>query len=1430
MKFKHYFCIVLFLLLSAFTAKASMVLHARKLNTNNGLPSNTVRCMYEDSQGFLWFGTINGLSRFDGNSFLNLQTGNYPAADLREGSIQLTDNRIYNLHEDRHDCLWVRTMAEHFSCFDLQKARFVDFTGNGQLRESYSDYFEASDGSVWLWQNGNGAICCTMDEQRNFNSSIYKTAAKNLPDDRVTFITEDLGGRIYIGTTRGLTMVYKGRSQIIDRTHSFKTAFTYRGTTFFVTENGVIYRMKSPARLIQAGAIQVPGIMVVSVVSVPARCIILTSEGGYDFDPATGKVTPDKDFAGIRNGNAYLDNKGKYWVYNHSGHLYRVTDDGLVKDLLLIPAGKMQFIDYERYDVEEASDGTIWISTYGNGLFAYHPQTEELEHFAASLDERGLISSDFLLGVLEDRSGGIWTSAEYSGLSRLTVDNSGVTQVFPSSPALLDRSNTIRTLARMQNGDILVGTRKGGLFTWNAAFNHKANNRELTTSVYAIATDRKGQTWWGTRGEGLNINGRWYRHSEDDPSSLAYNHIFSIHCDRKGRMWIGTFGGGLDLAVPDRTGGYKFRHFLTEQYGNRMVRYITEDGHGNLWVATGEGIVIFNPDELADDPKACRLFSYTNGKFCSNEIRCIFRDSKNRMWVGTAGGGLNLCRLSADNKTLEYTQYTTRQGLVNDVIQSIQEDKYGHLWVATEYGISRFSPEGTAFENHFFASETLGNAYSENCACKLDDGRLLFGTNYGIMVINPDKFRDTQAASPVILTALYVNGTRARSDAEDSPLDKALSYSKEIRLKSYQNSIRIMFSTLNYSDNSPKYKFYMENYDKDWNEPTSLDFADYKYLDPGTYILHVKASNGSGIWNKQETTLKIVVKPPFYASVWAFLIYIVIAGTAAWIGFRIFRNFIRLRNRINVEKGLTEYKLVFFTNISHEFRTPLTLMEGSLERLQRIPDLPLSVRQPLHGLEKSMNRMLRLVNQLMEFRKMQNGKLALSLEKTDVIAFLRDLFQDFKEAAAQKHIQYDFIPTVPTYTMFIDKEKLDKIVYNILSNAFKYTPSNGIIQLGIHIDENNKRQLRIEVSDTGVGIPKDKQKELFKRFMQSSFSGNSIGIGLHLTHELVLVHKGSITYKENEGGGSVFTVCIPTDKSVYKPGDFLIEDNVLLKEQHKEEAGQRKLPDTFTVEDVPVSPMNQQKILVIEDNEDIRQFLKEEIGHYFTVETAADGKEGFEKAKECDPDLIVSDVLMPGMDGFEVTRRLKTDIKTSHIPIILLTALSSESKHLEGIEAGADAYIPKPFSTKLLMARIFHLIEQREKLRKKFSTEPAIPQTTLCTNDRDKDFVDRLTVILNNNIADPGFTVDKFAQLMRFGRTVFYKKIRGVTGYSPNEYLRIMRMKKAAELLVSPENYTVAEVAYKVGINDPFYFSKCFKSQFGISPSAYKKGDSKEKE
>ena len=392
--------------------------------------------------------------------------------------------------------------------------------------------------------------------------------------------------------------------------------------------------------------------------------------------------------------------------------------------------------------------------------------------------------------------------------------------------------------------------------------------------------------------------------------------------------------------------------------------------------------------------------------------------------------------------------------------------------------------------------------------------------------------------------------------------------------------------------------------------------------------------------------------------------------------------------------------------------------------------------------------------------------------------------------AHKKNIDFAFIHDMPQLKAWIDLNNFDKVLMNVLSNAFKYTPSNGKIIFKVDVQEQ-KKQLCIQVIDTGLGIPKEKRAELFKRFMQSSFSHSSVGVGLHLTYGLINIHKGTISYNENEGGGSIFTVELPTDASVYEEKDFLVPNQ-----------------------------------LIIEDDNDVREFLKEEISHYFEVVAEADGISGFERAQTYDADLIICDVLMPGMTGFEVTKKLKNEFATSHIPIILLTALNMEEKYLEGIESGADAYITKPFSISLLLARISKLIEQRDKLREKFSNEPGMVHAAICTNNKDSKFLAKLNEMLNEHMVETEFSVDDYANLMGLGRTVFYKKVRGVTGYSPNEYLRVIRLKKAAELLLT-EDLTVSEISYKVGINDPYYFSKCFKNQFGIAPSVYQKNGGK---
>jgi signal transduction histidine kinase/ligand-binding sensor domain-containing protein/DNA-binding response OmpR family regulator len=1407
------FSLLLFYLYPAF---ASVEVRSNKLTTGDGLANNSIRYMSQDSKGFIWLGTLNGLSYYDGNSFVNI----YP--DIHN-PLSLADSRIRSIEEDPNGFLWISTMSSFISCYDLRHGRFVDFTGCNEYKKNYSKFFITSDNSVWLWHNQNGCRRIVYQDGK-FSSQTYKKELGNLPSDRVQFVLESAKGEVWIGTRKGLLKYRNGQTDNLDpQSQSWEHIIAYDQYTCIITDKNEIYRHTySTDKLEKVGSLAASfddNSRVTGNFLLADKWVLFTANGSYLLDIPTGKLSRYSDL-NIKNGAVTKDNKKNVWVHNYTGHLWYVdVTTGNIKPFQFLSSEHIGYIDVERYSIVHDSRDIIWITTYGNGLYAYELATGDLQHFTFDIGQSSHINSNYLQYVMEDRSGGIWVSSEFSGLSHLEILNKGTQRLHPSGENSSDRSNTIRMLFQTRNGNIYMANRMGSLYEYDPGLTKTIRREDFTHNVYSMNEDPEGNLWLGMRGTGLRIGAdKWYKNNSKDPNSLSNDQVFSIYRDRKGRMWLGTFGGGLNLAVKTKD-GYQFRHFLQDNYGEKRIRVIEEDKNGRMWVGTNNGIYIFHPDSLIASPKNYIIYNHVNGTFPNNEIRCLMNDHEGNMWIGTAGAGFAVCHPEGDYQHLTFNCYDIKDGLSNAVVQSIVQDKDNKMWIATEYGISRFTPATKQIENYFFSSYTLGNVYSENTACVSNDGKLLFGTNYGLVVLNADKIENLDKPTSVVFTGLQINGANMLPGVEDSPLQEAMPYINELNLKYYQQSFVISFSTFNYLNGVSKYSYCLPPYDTEWSSPSSLNFATYRNLPPGKYKLHVKACNAAGIWG-EENVMEIVIAPPFWKTTWAYLLYALLIAVAGYFSFRIIRNFNALRNRITVENQLTEYKLEFFTNISHEFRTPLTLIQGALERIVNMGNHSRDMQHSLKIMDKSTKRMLRLINQLLEFRKMQKNKLALSLEETDIIAFCYEIFLSFKDVSESKNMDFRFEPSHTSYKMPVDKGNLDKVIYNLLSNAFKYTPSNGKIIFKVEISEQ-KQQLCIQVTDTGVGIPKEKRNELFNRFMQSSFSHSSVGVGLHLTYGLVNIHKGTISYKENEGGGSVFTVELPANADVYEEKDFLIPNQILIEEEeqrHKEFIASDKTEEPAE----PSVPLNKRKVLIIEDDNDVREFLKEEIGQYFEVVAEADGISGFERAQTFDADLIICDVLMPGMTGFEVTKKLKNEFATSHIPIILLTALNMDEKYLEGIEAGADAYITKPFSVSLLLARVSRLIEQRDKLREKFSNEPGIVHSAICTNNKDSKFLAKLNEILNEHMIEAEFSVDDYANLMGLGRTVFYKKVRGVTGYSPNEYLRVIRMKKAAELLLT-EDLTVAEISYKVGINDPYYFSKCFKNQFGIAPSIYQK-------
>lgn len=1078
----------------------------------------------------------------------------------------------------------------------------------------------------------------------------------------------------------------------------------------------------------------------------------------------------------VPNGRVLTDNKGGKWIYNNTGILRKVVGDSLIT-LRLLP-NETNYIDYERFNIVEDNHGLVWISTYGKGLFVFNHDLNQGQHFVANEKGESPIASNYLLCITADRRDGVWVSAEYGGVSHLQVMDKGVVRIFPNGRENLDLSNVVRMVKKQRDGSVMVGTRDGCLYHYSADMAQMLVKSHFDSNIYSVVEMPQGRMWIGTRGKGIyGIPGLDFKNKK----------VFCLKPDDRGRMWIGTFGEGLSVAIP-RGEGYEVKTFFADSVGLNEVRCLAIDRKGMLWGGTSGGLFCVDPTRFAADGKGLRV--YKRG----SEIHDMLVDRQGRLWLTVPGEGL-VCMQDGNFRILDASQ-----GLINNMVQSVVETEDGNLWVSTQQGVSCWKAKDNSFDNYLFSRVMMGNVYNENSAVCLDDGRVLLGGNYGLTIINPSRISHVKGQTSVVFTS--------------HP------YSDEMTLSYEERSPKINFSTLDYSDvNNVKYTYWLEGYDSSWSVPSPTPWVNYQNLPFGSYRLHVKASYSDGIWGK-ESVLDISVEPPFYLSVWAWVFYALFLTVVIVMVVKSIREKNILKGKIKFERELIRYKLVFFTNIAHEFRTPLTLIQGSLEKEKRIMKTnhwQLELEKTVRTMDKSVQRMLRLIDQLLEFRKMQTGKLKLSLQETDVVMFVQGICKMFDDAAESKQIDFKFESQLPAYLMYLDQQKMDKVVFNLLSNAFKYTHAKGTISVSLSFTD----VMTIRVADTGVGIPQEKREQLFSRFMQSSYTGESFGIGLHLTHELVRTHHGEITYQENEGGGSVFVVTIPLQKDCYEASDFLVKDSPILKADLTKKRDGQEEKTTDAVPSAPSAPLNRRTILLIEDDNDVREFLLSELESCFDLKVASDGKAGIAMAKELDVDLIVSDVMMPGMNGFELTKRLKNSFETSHIPIILLTALSTDENVLEGTESGADAYITKPFSPQLLMARILQLLNQREILRQKFGKVPQEIRSAMLRNEQDSLFVKRLDSIVYSRLGEQDLSVDKVAGLLHLGRTIFYKKVRGTTGYTPNEYIRVIRLRKAAELLKESEK-NVSEVAYAVGFDNPYYFSKCFKEQFGMPPSQYR--------
>ena len=1387
-------------------------LRAEILTSRDGLGNNTVRHIMQDSKGYMWFCTLGGITRYDGYRFVNYSRN-------IDDEITLTDQAVRSSAEGPGGLIWVHGANDHVSCLDPATGRFLDFTGTGDYQHLYR-YMRILGQQVWIWGE-YGALCVVYDKGK-FHSQAFSLADGNLDDDRVIAVAADHNGHVWLSTAKSIYSIEgdKAVERLPGQSFQWLSTDPAAHTSAFVCTDGKVFTIKGKSTSPTLAA-TVPGIH--GLTDLPGQLVarhnlyIFTSGPAYRLDLRTGTLSRAESELNLLGGQVFTDEMGDHWVHNNSGRLVLVeSESGKVENLDIFPARMSHLLDMERIAISRDRQGRAWITTNGNGLFSFDLASRKARHFTEEDSIGGIIPSNELLNVRVDRDGTIWVGSDGTGASRVETPADLSALSLPGiPPATTAPANNYRLVKRLPGGDILIGNRSGDLYRYAANLDTLRWHKSYTSVVYDATEDSRGQLWLATRGGGIYVDDRNYAPGNSS-TDLPHRSVFVLREDRKGRMWIGTMGGGLALAERAADGGYTFRRFFNDTYGRRRIRDIFLDPQGRLWIGSNDGLIVLDPDEFIADQSKYHIYNIEHRNYRGDWVHCIAQGPDGSVWIGGNGIGVAICRDPSKPDDLQFEYIDADHGLANNTVLAMTP-LGDEMMVSTEYGASRVAADGTVVENYVLSSNSKANIYNSHALVSLGDTAMLIGSHGGLFEFDPFDTQSDKATLPTVeFTGMRVNGEQRLIEADTAAPGEI----PTLRLPHNQNNFEIDFSSLEFSTVNPSsYSYRLEPYDHDWSQPSRLNYASYKNMAPGSYTLRVRAARKDGQWGP-EASLRIIVEAPWYATWWARTVFALLALAAGIVIFLVLKRIESLRNRVKVEEQLTDYKLEFFTNISHEFRTPLTLMQVSLEKIHEVlgRDTNRDARRNLSGhlttLDRNSRRMMRLINELLTFRKVEKNKLTLHPEPTEVVGFVSEIFDSFKDEAQQKQLTFTIDRAIPALTIDVDRDSLDKIVHNLLSNAVKYTLQGGAVNFRVSVDDASRRFV-LQVRDNGIGIPADKKSQLFSRFMQSNFSQKSIGVGLHLTFGLVQLYGGSIRHDDNPGGGSIFTVEIPTD---------LEADEKFMEQKAVENQAPSKADETAVEEYATTAPAPETglKLLIIDDDADIREALSREFGQYFEVITAADGTSGLKAARENDVALIICDVMMPDMSGFEVTRRLKDDFATSHIPIIQLTALSNDESHIRGIETGADAYITKPFSLQFLKARAFKLIELRRVLQAKFSQSPSMPESELPLVSQDREFLERLNEVATREMGNSEFSADDFASALNMGRTIFFKKVKGVTGYGPKEYLRIMRMKKGAELLLTTD-LNISEIAYKVGMSDPAYFNRCFKAQFGKAPSLYQR-------
>ncbi|PST83018.1 hybrid sensor histidine kinase/response regulator [Pedobacter yulinensis] len=1282
----------------------------------NGLSYNSVICSVQDRRGFMWFGTKDGLNKFDGYTFkvFRNQAGN---------EFSLGSNFIHSLHEDRTGTLWVGTLRGLYR-YNTEKEDFtlLEATKSQDIRDIESD----AAGNLWYIAGDQ----LTRYHPRSGRLRTYPPARYF----NATSICVRKNGELWVSTTNGFLQHYDPRHE------------SFKAFNVFDRSRPVISRWVD--KIYDTGR---------------NSFLVGTSNQGIKlFDLTTF---------------SYQD----VITYNQDG-----TEI------------------YARDFIHRGGD-EYWAATE-SGLFIYNLATGAYRNLTKYRPDPYALSDNALYTLCKDREGGIWCGSYFGGLNYYAVPYAPFEKFFDTGSPRSLHGNAVREITDDAFGNIWIGTEDGGLNRLNpsttsfASFRPTGNSGIAHYNIHGLLANGN-ELWIGTFERGLDVmnihSGKVIRHyaAGPGPNDLKSNFIESIYGTRQGQVMVGTSMGAY---VYNRDAD----HFNLFRYFPANYHYcaFAEDGQGNLWAGSlRNGLLFYNART-----RASGRFSVDGGNknsLSNNSINGLFVDSNGDLWAATENG---LCRYR--KKTRDFEVFDKANGFPSNVFYKIAEDKHKNLWITTAGGLSAYALGTGRITNYSKANGLLSDQFNYNSGYTDKQGRMYFGSVNGLVRFSPDDFKTNTYTAPVYLTGLQIYNDEVPIGKEGSPLSKSINFTERIVLRHFESTFSIDFAALSYT--APEmtgYQYRMEGLEKNWTYLKSNRKVYFTKLAPGNYTFLVRAARGHEPSASPVTRLEVRVLPPFWLSRWAYMLYFLAGATIVVLLMRNYRKKVDDRNRrkyelleAEKEKEVYRAKIEFFTYLTHEIRTPLTLIHGPLEEVMRQAGASGPLRANLETMEKNTSRLLTLTNQLLDFRKAEQKGFSLSFVRVDIAALLRENCRRFDAEAVRKNYAFSLDLPAASFEAYADPEALSKILSNLLQNAFKYAEAQVAVSLSVL-----PAHFEIVVRNDGERIPAGLRKKIFEPFYRLSEKESGTGIGLPLAAALTQLHEGTLEVHADEQGMNVFVLQLPL--------------------HHNKEF---KLPETTGAAALPekreekVKADERCRVLLVEDHDEIRHFTFQLLSPYYQVFTACSGEEALQVLQREDIALIVSDVMMAGMDGFALCAKVKQDIAFTHIPVVLLTARNDMRSRIEGLESGADAYLEKPFSPEHLQKQVATLLTGRENIRRHFASSPVTLLPSMASNKADKAFLDKLDEVIQSRLADSLFDIDQLAGQMNMSRPTLYRKIKALAGMTPHELINLTRLKKGAELLLETD-YKIYRIAAVTGFSSQSQFTRSFQKQFGLSPKDY---------